>query len=590
MILDIIFLLLSLSVVLILCITMIENKTVKTRISWSIATGVSALTAIILSLQASTLMDSRYILSALGNWLKIDSIQIDISYFIDPWSITVAILSSWLTFLIIVFSWTYIGKSKHTPLYYSLVIFFLFGMLLLLFSDNIVLLFFGWEIVGICSWALISYYYYKDDIRDLVVQSGMKALITTGFADLGLLYSIYSLLRNDLPLDISLLLETQSLPNGFYYGVILAAIGKSAQFPLHIWIASTDSRNIDAMQGPTTVSALIHAATMVNAGIYLISRIVIMGVTVDISRTFVYIGTFTTVFAALSALGTFDMKRILAFSTISQLGYMVASLGLQEHASFISLWHLVNHAFFKGLLFLSVGAILSQYHNRDIREVSFDLRSNKLVFSSLCVGLFSLVGIPPFSGFFSKDLIVEEMLQTNSVAAYFLYLGMLLTSAYSFRMMKYMLSPVEKTDKLVLSVTNTFVLLILVLISLISSLVYFPLSGWFATFGYTYTKHFYHLNVIYLIVSLLLIIIGAFLGWNSKVIAGFLPGFILKMAENGYYIDSIIANLPNKILEKISSLVTKIQTGDHFWNIFLFIFSATGITSYLYYLQTGGIF
>ncbi len=407
---------------------------------------------------------------------------------------------------------------------------------------------------------------------------------------MGFIFGIFLLISNNYPLTISDLLISDYLPNNIIYGFILAAAGKSAQFPLHIWISSSDKRNIDAMQGPTTVSALIHAATMVNAGIYLASRFLMTPHSTNINNLIIIIGSFTALYASISALGTYDMKRILAYSTISQLGYMMVAIGIKNYGSFISLWHLINHALFKGLLFLTIGSILYSHHNRDIRNITFDIKENKIIYFSLLIGLASLIGIPPFSGFFSKDVIIEYLIKDgNFIAAVMLYVGVVFTAAYSVRMLKYFLFPNDKSTFIKISKSNIFVLIILSTGTIFSSLIYYYLKYLFTNFGYNSLDEFYHFSILPFLLIIGLIIIGIAIGWNTNKIKPIIPSMIIDIIQNGFYIDAIITNLIAYITYKSSIVSIRMQSGDHFWNIFLFVLSATGITSYLYFVQSGGI-
>ncbi len=328
-------------------------------------------------------------------------------------------------------------EEEYPPTrYYFLTLLFVGAMIALALADNFLVLYIFWEIIGFCSFALIAYEYHRAKARE----AGTKAFIVTRFGDIGLLVGIAVLwsamnrIGADDPLSISGTIRAAisgQIPMGLLAiagaGFLAGAVGKSAQFPLHVWLP-------DAMEAPTTISALIHAATLVNAGVYLCARMLPMFALLPWwLPTVAWIGAFTALLAAVLALFEKDLKRVLAFSTISQLGYMMAGVGAAS--VFASQFHLLNHAIFKALLFLCAGAVIHAVHNRSMYQMGGLARSMPLVHGTFLVGTLALAGIPIFNGFFSKDAIFEALVEQQMFGVLIiLILTALLTAGYSWRM------------------------------------------------------------------------------------------------------------------------------------------------------------
>jgi len=328
-------------------------------------------------------------------------------------------------------------EEEYPPTrYYFLTLLFVGAMIALALADNFLVLYIFWEIIGFCSFALIAYEYHRAKARD----AGTKAFIVTRFGDIGLLVGIVVLwswmsqMGSDNPFSISETIRAAIsgyIPIGVLsiaaFGFLAGAVGKSAQFPLHVWLP-------DAMEAPTTISALIHAATLVNAGVYLCARMLPMFSLVWWWLPAVaWIGAFTALLTAVLALFEKDLKRVLAFSTISQLGYMMAGVGAAS--VFASQFHLLNHAIFKALLFLCAGAIIHAVHTKSMYEMGGLRRSMPLVHWTFLFGTLALAGIPIFNGFWSKDAIFEALLEHHSYGVLgVLILTAFVTAAYSWRM------------------------------------------------------------------------------------------------------------------------------------------------------------
>lgn len=396
----------------------------------------------------------------------IPSLNINAGVLLDPLSIIMANTVSWISFLIMVYSLAYMRGDEGLTRYWFFMNFFIGNMLLLVMSDNLLQLFFGWEGVGLCSYALIGHW-YKDppdkwvgtpDHKALNVpmayppsHAGMKALIVTRIGDIGLLIAIFliyaysgSLNFADLSKDVSWALPLTRM--GLLIPVALlffwGPIGKSAQFPLHEWLP-------DAMAGPTSVSALIHAATMVTAGVYLAGRagpmffniVAEYGQATYFFETIAWVGAFTTFLAATQALVSKEIKKLLAYSTISQIGYMMLGIGAGGLAAeFVAglsagIFHLVTHAFFKAAMFLSAGAILHTVESRFMEDMGGLRNSMRITFVSMMIAMLALSGVPPLSGFWSKDAVIAATVVTGELPLMLLaWATVALTFLYSLKM------------------------------------------------------------------------------------------------------------------------------------------------------------
>lgn len=395
----------------------------------------------------------------------IASLGINAGVLLDPLSIIMANVVAWVSFLIMVYSLAYMHGEEGLSRYWFFMNFFIGSMLLLVMSDNLLQLFFGWEGVGLCSYALIGHW-YKDPLDKWVgtigdkslnvpmayspSHAGMKALIVTRIGDIGLLIAIFmiyaysgtlnfvQLTRNvswALPLAQAGLLVPLALL--FFWG----PIGKSAQFPLHEWLP-------DAMAGPTSVSALIHAATMVTAGVYLAGRAGPMFYNIVIQyaqptfffEAVAWVGAFTCFMAATQAVVSKELKKLLAYSTISQIGYMMLGIGAGGLASqFVlgltaGIFHLVTHALFKAAAFLAAGAILHAVESRFMGDMGGLRHSMKITFAAMVVALLALSGVPPLSGFWSKDAVITATVLTGQLPLMLLAWGTVaLTFLYSLK-------------------------------------------------------------------------------------------------------------------------------------------------------------
>jgi NADH-quinone oxidoreductase subunit L len=360
------------------------------------------------------------------------------SVYIDPLAVMMAAIAGGIGSLVLLYSVKYMAGQEGLTRYYALVLLFIGSMIGLVFVDNLLVLYFFWEAVGLCSYALIGFY-TKDP---KAAKAGIKALVTTRVGDIGFLIGIFVLSSGAMTalgisfwqsLSIQYLIQNVSLiPTetlaiaGFCF--LLGAMGKSAQVPLHVWLP-------DAMEAPTTISALIHAATMVNAGVYLLARSLPLfsGVPGWMTALMV-VGGITAFLAATMALVEHDLKRVLAYSTVSQLGYMIFGLGLLSGFT-AATFHLMSHAVFKALLFLGAGAVIHAIGTRNMYQMGGLKKEMKLTYIAMLIGGLSLAGLIPLSGFWSKDMILATAWETANYLPFLLMIGTaVLTAAYTIRM------------------------------------------------------------------------------------------------------------------------------------------------------------
>jgi len=352
--------------------------------------------------------------SASITWLPGGTAGIEIGVMVDQLTAAMLFMVSFVGFWIFVYSRDYMGQDPRFSQFFSYLSLFAFSMLGLVVANNFLLLFIGWELVGLCSYLLIGFWFEKTSAAD----AAKKAFITTKIGDLGFSLALMLILwataqygpkmtfnfyNNGFGiLEKGLLAELPVwLATAIALLIFMGAMGKSAQFPLHVWLP-------DAMEGPTSVSALIHAATMVAAGVYLVGRAYPIFVAAVVPLMIVaMIGAFTAVFAATIAVAANDIKRVLAYSTLSQLGYMMLGLGVGGYTA--ALFHLLTHAFFKALLFLGSGSVIHGMHGeQDIRKMGNLRKYMPWTFVTFLIGTLALVGFPLTSGFFSKDEIIAS--------------------------------------------------------------------------------------------------------------------------------------------------------------------------------------
>jgi NADH-quinone oxidoreductase subunit L len=359
-------------------------------------------------------------------WIKLDTFKISVGLLIDSLSAIMLVVVTSVSAFIQIYSIGYMHGEKRYPWYFAALSLFTASMLGLVLAPNFVQLYITWELVGLCSYLLIGFWFEKKSAAD----AAKKAFIVTRIGDIGFLIGIILIYYNVGSLDMSTVFAAKFLPavaTTISLLLFCGAVGKSAQFPLHVWLP-------DAMEGPTPVSALIHAATMVAAGVYLVARTYpLFSMSATALQVVAIVGAITAFMAATIAVATADIKRILAYSTISQLGYMMVGLGVGAYSA--AVFHLMTHAFFKALLFLSIGSVIHAVHTQNLFELGGLARKMKFTTFGFVFGALALAGVPPFSGFWSKDeIITEAYLHGHPIIFAVVLFTAFLTGYYIFRL------------------------------------------------------------------------------------------------------------------------------------------------------------
>ena len=384
-------------------------------------------------------------------WLEFSpGMSIDMGIMLDPISVMMLVVVTFISLMVHIYSLAYMKGEERFSVYYSFLGLFTFSMLGLVISSNIFQMYFFWELVGVSSFLLIGYYYDKPS----AVAACKKAFIVTRFADLGFLIGILVLSYYSGTFDFNTLIQRLTSPesnefknavaasflglSAVTWGVVLVFIGgagKSAMFPLHIWLP-------DAMEGPTPVSALIHAATMVVAGVFLVARLFpVFAISAPEALSLVgYVGVVSALIAAIIACTQTDIKRVLAYSTMSQIGYMMFSLGVSKYGGeeglgyTASMFHLFTHAMFKALLFLGAGAVIHYVHSNEMKDMGGLRRYMPITHITFLVACLAIAGIPPFAGFFSKEEILLAAYKHNPAIYWVALFTSGLTAFYMFRL------------------------------------------------------------------------------------------------------------------------------------------------------------
>jgi NADH-quinone oxidoreductase subunit L len=410
--------------------------------------GIIASTMVVLSFLLSVLLyfilqssaqDSATI--TLFNWIEVGNMKIPFAFLIDHLSLCMMLIITGVGSLIHIYSIGYMHGDDRVNSFFAQMNLFTFSMLLLVMGANYLILFIGWEGVGLCSYLLIGFWFKNPSFN----YAARKAFVMNRIGDLGFILGIILLFFTFKSLNFS---DVFSQAASFQQGapviiwitilLLVGAVGKSAQIPLFTWLP-------DAMAGPTPVSALIHAATMVTAGIYMIARSSILYNLAPFTREIIIIlGLATALMAAIIGLKQTDIKKVLAYSTVSQLGYMFIALGLGAYSA--AVFHVTTHAFFKALLFLGAGSVIhSMGGEQDIRKMGGLRKKMPITYFTFLVATLSISGIPPFSGFFSKDLILSRAYEQNIVIYLLALGGALITCFYMFRLLYLVFFGVERT-------------------------------------------------------------------------------------------------------------------------------------------------
>ncbi|VAX05933.1 NADH-ubiquinone oxidoreductase chain L [hydrothermal vent metagenome] len=389
-------------------------------------------------------------------WMVSDGVRFEVGFLIDKLSAMMMVVVTFVSLMVHIYTVGYMSDDPGYKRFFSYISLFTFSMLMLVMSNNFMQLFFGWEAVGLVSYLLIGFWFKKET----AIYANLKAFLVNRVGDFGFLLGIAGVLMYFGTLDYSEVFSNASILNGqtieIFEGqswsvatlicilLFIGAMGKSAQVPLHVWLP-------DSMEGPTPISALIHAATMVTAGIFMVAR---MSPLFELSETaltvVMVIGATTALFMGLLGLVQNDIKRVVAYSTLSQLGYMTVALGASAYAA--GIFHLMTHAFFKALLFLAAGSvIIAMHHEQDMRKMGGLRKYMPITWITSLVGSLALIGTPGFSGFFSKDSIIEAVGQStlagSSYAYFAVVLGVFITALYSFRMYFLVFHGKERMDE-----------------------------------------------------------------------------------------------------------------------------------------------
>ena len=389
-------------------------------------------------------------------WGEVGNLSLEIGFLIDELSATMMLVVSFVSLMIHIYTIGYMADDPGYQRFFSYISLFTFSMLMLVMANNFLQLFFGWEAVGVVSYLLIGFWFK----RESAIQANLKAFLVNRVGDLGFLLGIAAVLLLFGTLDYASVFEaapgaahaTVNIVGAAEWSAMtviclllfVGAMGKSAQVPLHVWLP-------DSMEGPTPISALIHAATMVTAGIFMVARMSPLFELSEVALNVVMvIGAITAFFMGLLGIVQHDIKRVVAYSTLSQLGYMTVGLGASAYAA--SIFHLGTHAFFKALLFLAAGSvIIALHHEQDMRRMGGLWRRMPITWICSAIGTLALIGFPGFSGFFSKDGIIEAVRHSDLAAAWIGYpavlLGVFVTALYSFRMYFLVFHGEERIDE-----------------------------------------------------------------------------------------------------------------------------------------------
>ncbi len=376
-------------------------------------------------------------------WMTSGDVRFEIGFLIDPLTTMMMLVVTFVSLMVHVYTIGYMHDDPGYQRFFSYISLFTFSMLMLVMSNNFLQLFFGWEAVGLVSYLLIGFWY----TRDTAIYANLKAFLVNRVGDFGFILGIGLVLAHFGSLDYAtvfarapeLATATISLIPGQEWSLMtvvcillfIGAMGKSAQFPLHVWLP-------DSMEGPTPISALIHAATMVTAGIFMVARMSPLFELSDTALSFVMIiGAITALFMGFLGIIQNDIKRVVAYSTLSQLGYMTVALGASAYS--VAVFHLMTHAFFKALLFLAAGSvIIGMHHNQDIRYMGGLRKYMPITWITSLIGSLALIGTPFLSGFYSKENIIEAVkfsnLPVSGIAYWAVLIGVFVTAFYSFRM------------------------------------------------------------------------------------------------------------------------------------------------------------
>lgn len=520
-------------------------------------------------------------------WIEVSQFKVDWSIYIDQLTSIMFIAVTWVSSVVHIYSLGYMAEDKGIVRFLSFLSLFTFFMLMLVSADNFLQLFFGWEGVGVCSYLLIGFWYSKESAN----KAAIKAFIANRVGDFAFILGVITIIfychsanYEDVFLLAPKLANTKILLADFEISILdivclllfIGCMGKSAQIGLHVWLP-------DAMEGPTPVSALIHAATMVTAGVFLVARCSYLFEYSPLVLQFItIIGGITCLFAASIAIMQNDIKKIIAYSTCSQLGYMFMACGVSAYNS--GIFHLVTHAFFKALLFLSAGSIIHAVHEQDIFKMGELRNKMSITYGNFLIGSLALIGIYPLAGFYSKDSILEAVYSSGSFMFIFGILAAILTAIYSMKIIMLVFHGKTRLAKNVFEhaheppkVMNN-PLILLVAGSFFSGMIGYYLllmdkpNGYFhdsllnlQVYKLLITHPPLHIRLLPMIVGIIGIIAGIYL-YKSNSIMSFLrkqesskDNCLIKILTNKYYFDELYNCL---IIKPINCLAYLFYSGD----------------------------
>jgi len=559
------------------------------------------------------------------DWISAGDFNVAFGFVVDQVSVTMMTVVTLVSTVVHVYAIGYMDHDKSFNRFFSYLSAFVFSMMVLVMSDNFLGLFIGWEGVGVCSWLLIGFWYHKkdqpreDNPSISPSWAANEAFIMNRIADLGMLVGIFILYWNTGSLQYDVVFaELPYLSDTVLIGAAIAlfigAMGKSAQFPLHTWLT-------DAMEGPTPVSALIHAATMVTAGVFLVIRanpLYGMEAVAGVSYFIAALGTFVAFYAASMALVERDLKRIIAYSTLSQLGYMFAAAGLGAY--WIALFHLAAHAFFKALLFLGAGNVMHAMHDElDLFKMGALRKKMRGTWIYMTLASIALAGLPPLAGFFSKDPIIETAYNEGSYILWaMLVVTATMTAFYSFRQIFLTFHGEDRHTPLGFHPHEMYRY---VLIAMSPLAVLAIIAGWFKGYyeafitkllpEYVMSEATHHVAIYLIILVMVLVIAAIALAYLKYARTGEKAfkrdekaenGFVYKLLKNQYYVPKLYEEFitePYKIVSEkfwtgvdlkiVDATVDNIAkllygTGDKVRNI-----QTGNLSNYLNWMAVGGV-
>jgi NADH-quinone oxidoreductase subunit L len=512
----------------------------------------------------------------LFDWINAGSLHIPLSFLVDPLSSLMLLIITGVGFLIHIYSIGYMHSDEGFGKFFSYLNLFIFFMLLLVLGSNYIVMFIGWEGVGLCSYLLIGFWY----TNSAYASAAKKAFVMNRIGDLGFLLGVFLIFTTFGSVEFAKIWPQAAnmLPGNTTIALIalllfIGACGKSAQLPLFTWLP-------DAMAGPTPVSALIHAATMVTAGIYMIARSnLLFDLAPVIQHVIAIVGLATAIVAAIIALTQTDIKKVLAYSTVSQLGYMFLGLGVGAYNG--AFFHVITHAFFKALLFLCAGSVIhALHHEQDMRHMGGLRKKLPVTFLTMLIGTIAIAGLPPFSGFFSKDEILAHVYEHNKVMWAIAVFGAFLTAFYMFRMLFLTFSgkyrgthhaeeKIHESPK-----TMTIPLIVLAVLSAIGGLIGIPealggnhwLSHWLApVIKHTAEAPDHATECMLMAVSVVGVLISIGIAYNKYVKQNHIPvadeaprSLLARLSYNKFYFDEIYDALIRKPLDVISGFLYRV--------------------------------